>query len=43
MIDPKDANAIEAVRAHTGFKIEPVVAAEGALLSAIDKYYGPQR
>jgi type IV pilus assembly protein PilB len=40
MIDPKDANAIEAVRAHTGFNVEPVVAAESALLSAMDKYYG---
>jgi len=40
MDDPGKRAAIEALRAHTGLQIEPVVASEAAIREAIGRYYG---
>lgn len=40
MVDPIDTTAIAALKAHTGYNIEPVITTETALAEAIRKYYG---
>jgi type IV pilus assembly protein PilB len=40
MVDPTNVFAIDDIKFMTGYKVEPVVAAEGAIRSAIDRYYG---
>lgn len=40
MVDPIDKVAIDAVAAHTGYKIEPVITTEAAMTEAMTKYYG---
>jgi type IV pilus assembly protein PilB len=40
MADPIDLDAEDSVRQITGYQVKPVVAAEGAVLKAIEKYYG---
>jgi type IV pilus assembly protein PilB len=40
MIDPTNVFAMDDVKFMTGYKVEPVVAAESGIRSAIDKYYG---
>ncbi|MBN2363762.1 Flp pilus assembly complex ATPase component TadA [candidate division WOR-3 bacterium] len=42
MVNPFDQGAIEAVRFGLGYEIEPVVAAEIAVLNALSKYYKVQ-
>ena len=42
MGDPSNIFAIDDVKFLTGYNIEVVVAAEAAILSAIEKYYSPQ-
>ncbi len=40
MSDPTDIFAMDDVRFHTGFNIDPVVSSELGLVRAIEKYYG---
>ena len=40
MIDPTNVFAMDDVKFMTGYKVEPVVAAEPAIRMAIDRYYG---
>jgi type IV pilus assembly protein PilB len=40
MIDPTNVFAMDDVKFMTGYKVEPVVAAEAGIRLAIDKYYG---
>jgi type IV pilus assembly protein PilB len=40
MIDPTNVFAMDDVKFMTGYKVEPVVASETAIRTAIDKYYG---
>ncbi|MFW6131531.1 MAG: type IV-A pilus assembly ATPase PilB [Candidatus Aminicenantaceae bacterium] len=40
MVDPTDLDVIEDIRFRTGLSVQPVVASESAVLSAIEKYYG---
>jgi len=40
MVDPTDLDIIEDVRFRTGLSIQPVIASESGILSAINKYYG---
>ena len=40
MGDPLDYETIAAVRNTTGLRVKPVLAAEGEILEAIDRYYG---
>ena len=40
MANPGDLRAIDDVKFLTGFNVEPVVALEGAIVSAIERYYG---
>ncbi len=40
MTDPTNVFAMDDVKFMTGYNVEPVVASEGAVLDAIDKYYG---
>jgi len=40
MIDPTNVFAMDDVKFMTGYKVEPVVASETAIRSAIDRYYG---
>jgi type IV pilus assembly protein PilB len=40
MTDPTNVFAMDDVKFMTGYGVEPVVASEGAVLAAIDKYYG---
>jgi type IV pilus assembly protein PilB len=40
MTDPTNVFALDDVRFMTGDQIEPVVASEGAVLDALDRYYG---
>jgi type IV pilus assembly protein PilB len=40
MTDPTLSAAIDALREHTGFNIEPVIASEDAIRTAIERYYG---
>jgi type IV pilus assembly protein PilB len=39
MIDPTDLHAIDDVKFLTGYNVEPVVAAEASIETAIEKYY----
>jgi len=38
--NPQDPFPLEALRAHTGLRIEPVLGAEGEILEVIEAYYG---
>lgn len=40
MADPNDLETIAAVKASTGLKVRPALAAESEILEAIDRYYG---
>lgn len=40
MVDPTDLEVTEDVRFRTGLSIQPVIASESGILSAINKYYG---
>lgn len=40
MMDPTNVFAMDDVKFMTGYRVEPVVAAESALRAAIDRYYG---
>ncbi|WP_243330834.1 type IV-A pilus assembly ATPase PilB [Mesoterricola sediminis] len=40
MSDPTDIFAMDDVRFHTGYNIDPVVSSERGLIRAIEKYYG---
>src|SRR5580693_27793 len=40
MLDPSNVFAMDDVKFMTGYKVEPVVAAETGIRAAIDKYYG---
>jgi type IV pilus assembly protein PilB len=43
MVDPTNVFAMDDIKFMTGFNVEPVVASEGAIREAIDKFYsGPQ-
>lgn len=39
-VDPKDRSAFEAVKEATGLKIDPVIASESEILSAIARHFG---
>jgi type IV pilus assembly protein PilB len=39
MADPTNLNAIDDLKFLTGYNIEPVIASESAILSAVEKYY----
>jgi type IV pilus assembly protein PilB len=41
MADPTNMYALDEIKAVTGFKVEPVVAAEHAMLARIEKEYNP--
>ena len=43
MVDPTNVFAMDDIKFMTGFNIEPVVAAESAILEAIDKAYGAKQ
>src|SRR5713226_7063180 len=43
MGDPTNVFAMDDIKFMTGYNVEPVVASETALRSAIDKYYGTPR
>ena len=40
MADPTDLEVIEDIRFRTGLSIQPVIASESGVMSAINKYYG---
>ncbi|HEX4953439.1 MAG TPA: type IV-A pilus assembly ATPase PilB [Thermoanaerobaculia bacterium] len=40
MVDPTNVFAIDDIKFMTGYRVEPVVAAETAIRGAIDRYYG---
>ena len=40
MSDPTDIFAMDDVRFHTGYNIDPVVSSEMGLVRAIERYYG---
>ena len=40
MADPIDQCAIDVLKAHTDYNVEPVIASEPAIAEAITKYYG---
>lgn len=40
MVDPTDLGIIEDIRFRTGLSIQPVIASESGIMSAISKYYG---
>jgi type IV pilus assembly protein PilB len=40
MVDPTDLGIIEDVRFRTGLSIQPVIASESGIMSAVSKYYG---
>ena len=40
MSDPTDIFAMDDVRFHTGYNIDPVVSSEMGLIRAIERYYG---
>jgi type IV pilus assembly protein PilB len=40
MVDPTNVFAMDDVKFMTGYRVEPVVASEPAIRSAIDRYYG---
>ncbi len=39
MVDPKDQAALEELKFVSGFNIEPVIATERAIRSAVERYY----
>jgi type IV pilus assembly protein PilB len=39
MVDPKDEAAFDELRRSTGLSIEPVIATERAIRSAVERYY----
>src|SRR4051794_11150363 len=39
VVDPTNADAIAALKVHTGYVIEPVITTAAALRAAIEKYY----
>ncbi len=41
MADPTNLHAIDDIKFLTGFAVEPVVAGEGAIASAVERYYTP--
>src|SRR5512143_1555702 len=43
MADPTNVFAMDDIKFMTGYNVEPVVASEGALEAAIDRYYGSMR
>jgi hypothetical protein len=43
MADPTDVNAMDEVKFHTGFDVEPVYAPKEAIDAAIDRQYDPLR
>lgn len=43
MVDPTDAAALEALKAHTGMRVEAVISTELAIFAALAKYHGPSR
>jgi type IV pilus assembly protein PilB len=43
MADPTNVFAMDDIKFMTGYNVEPVVASEGALEDAIDRYYGSMR
>ncbi|MFN8091512.1 MAG: ATPase, T2SS/T4P/T4SS family [Vicinamibacteria bacterium] len=43
MADPTNVFAMDDIKFMTGYNVEPVVASEGALEDAIDRYYGSTR
>ncbi len=43
MADPTNVFAMDDIKFMTGYNVEPVVASEGALEGAIDRYYGSVR
>ncbi len=40
MVDPSNIFALDDIKFLTGYRVEPLIAAEGAILDAIDSYYG---
>jgi len=40
MVDPTDLEVIEDIRFRTGLSIQPVIASESSIVSAITRYYG---
>src|SRR6187455_2550728 len=40
MTDPTNVFAMDDIKFMTGYNVEPVVASEGGILAAIQKYYG---
>ena len=43
MVNPEDVGTIDELKRLTGLNIEPVVASELEIATAIAKYYGPSR
>jgi type IV pilus assembly protein PilB len=43
MVDPTNVFAVDDIKFMTGLSVEPVVVSEGALTSAIGRYYGTSR
>jgi len=43
MANPTDVAAIDALKEHTGYNIEPVIATKAAIREAIEKCYGGRR
>jgi type IV pilus assembly protein PilB len=43
MVDPTNVFAVDDIKFMTGLSVEPVVVSEGALASAVGKYYGTSR
>ena len=43
MVDPTNVFAMDDIKFMTGFNVEPVVASEGAIREAIDKFYSQQQ
>ena len=42
MADPTNVQAADAIAFHTGLRIKPVVAPEGEILAALDRFYGAE-
>lgn len=40
MIDPTNIFALDDIKFLTGYRVEPLIASEGAVVNAIDSYYG---
>ena len=43
MTDPTNVFAMDDIKFMTGYNVEPVVASEGAVVDALEKYYPPRR